>query len=240
MIKIKKKIIKITKKNSHIIDPIFTIIKDNLFLHPYKTINDILCYLNKEKKNIIIKNTILAALSGLNPIPAVDIVTYYIIEKKLKKELSQLYHFNSEKNVFMENKEKNKKQDKKEIEEANIEKNKVDVKAQSLVNATKGIPPVKFGVEIIDIINDAKNVKAVKNISDVFVNGLKSTLIFMAIGSLIGGVLNVGIIIYVGNKLSNLYEKYLIEDNGVEFIKAAINDYNNGINYFKNKAGIKD
>jgi biotin synthase-related radical SAM superfamily protein len=140
----------------------------------------------------------------------------------------------------MENKEKNKKQDKKEIEEANIEKNKVDVKAQSLVNATKGIPPVKFGVEIIDIINDAKNVKAVKNISDVFVNGLKSTLIFMAIGSLIGGAINMAIIIYEGKKLSNICEKYLIEDNGVEFIKAAINDYNNGINYFKNKAGIKD
>ena len=141
----------------------------------------------------------------------------------------------------MENKEKNKKQDKKEIEEANLEKNKVEVKAQSIVvNTGKGIAPVKLGVEIADIINDAKNVKAVKNISDVFVNGLKSTLIFMAIGSLIGGALNMGIIIYEGKKLSNIYEKYLIEDNGVEFIKAAINDYNNGINYFKNKAGIKD
>ena len=237
----KEKDNKNNKKNSHIIDPIFTIIKDNLFLHPYKTINDILCYLNKEKKNIIIKNTILAALSGLNPIPAVDIVTYYIIEKKLKKELAQLYHFNLEKNVFMENKEKNKKQDKKEIEEANLEKNKVEVKAQSIVvNTGKGIAPVKLGVEIADIINDAKNVKAVKNISDVFVNGLKSTLIFMAIGSLIGGAINMAIIIYEGKKLSNICEKYLIEDNGVEFIKAAINDYNNGINYFKNKAGIKD
>jgi hypothetical protein len=38
------------KKNSHIIHPIFNIIKDNLFLHPYKKINDILIYLNKEKK----------------------------------------------------------------------------------------------------------------------------------------------------------------------------------------------
>jgi hypothetical protein len=196
--------------------------------------------LDREKKNIIIKNTIFAALSGLNPIPMLDIGTYYIIEKKLKKELSQLYHFNSEKNVFMENKEKNKNHDKKEIEDANIEKNTVGVKSQGIANTLKGISPVKFGVEIADIINDAKNLKAVKNVSDVFVNGLKSTLIFMAIGSLIGGVLNVGIIIYVGNKLSNLYEKYLIEDNGVEFIKAAINDYNNGIDYFKKKAEIKD
>ena len=49
-----------------------------------------------------------------------------------------------------------------------------------------------------------------------------------------------GIIIYVGNRLSNLYEKYLIEDNGIGFIKSAINDYNNGINYFKQKAEIKD
>ena len=50
------------KKNSHIIHPIFTIIKDNLFLHPYKKINDILIYLNKEKKKNIKKNAILTTI----------------------------------------------------------------------------------------------------------------------------------------------------------------------------------
>ena len=236
----KKKSKENNKKNSQIIHPIFTIIKDNLFLHPYKTINDILCYLDKEKKSIITKYSILATLSGINPVPIIDIGTYYIIEKKLKKDLAQLYHFNLDKNIFMDDKEKNKKHNKNEIEEANKEKNKGDVKVQLIVDATKGIAPVKFGIELADIINDAKNIGFIKNFMEAFANGLKSTILFMAIGCFLGGAINMGIIIYIGTKLSNFYEKYLLEDNGVEFIKTAINDYNNGIVYFKQKAEIKD
>jgi hypothetical protein len=140
----------------------------------------------------------------------------------------------------MDNKEKNKKHDKNEIKEANLEKNTVGVKIQGIVDTGRGIAPIKFGIELADIINEAKNINTIKNFMETFINGLKSTIIFMAIGSLIGGALNMGIIIYVGNRLSNLYEKYLIEDNGIGFIKSAINDYNNGINYFKQKAEIKD
>ena len=196
--------------------------------------------MDKEKKSIITKYSILATLSGINPLPLIDIGTYYIIEKKLKKDLAQLYHFNLDKNIFMDDKEKNKKHNKNEIEEANKEKNKGDVKVQAIVDATKGIAPVKFGIELADIINDAKNIGFIKNFMEAFTNGLKSTILFMAIGCFIGGAINMGIIIYEGIKLSNFYEKYLLEDNGVEFIKTAINDYNNGIAYFKQKAEIKD
>ena len=225
------------KKNNHIIHPIFTLIKDNLFLHPYKTINDILCYLNKEKKSIITKNAFFGALSGMIPLPLVDFGVYYYIEKKLKKELAQLYHFNLEKNVFMDNKGKSKK----DIENANEEKNKINAKAEGAVNAGKGISNgIKVTIEVADITKDSRYIGTVKNFLEAFIDGCKSSIIFFAVGCLIGGILNVGIIIYVGNKFSEYLENCLIEDNGVEFIKGAINDYNNGINYFKQKAEIKD
>ena len=86
--------------------PIYSIIKDNYFLHSYKTINDILNFINKEKKSIIIKNAVYACLSGINPIPFVDIGTFYLLEKNLKKELSSLYHFDIKKNAFFSDSQK--------------------------------------------------------------------------------------------------------------------------------------
>ena len=51
--------------------------------------------------------------------------------------------------------------------------------------------------------------------------------------------MNLGLILYIGISFSNKCENILIDDNGVEFLKGAINDYNNAINYFKRKAEVK-
>ena len=217
--------------------PIYTIIKDNLFLGPYKTINDILCYINYEKKWIISRNAFYAALSGANPIPFVDIGTYYLVEKKLKKELAKLYHFDLEKNILMNDKRTISKEDINKIEEANKEKNEVHVKSQGIVNTGKGtFQGIKIGIEIADIVHDASYINSFKNAITAFANGCKSSILFFAIGSLIGGILNVGLIIYQGNRFSKYFEENLIEDNGVNFLTEASNDYNNAINFFKKRA----
>ena len=43
-------------------------------------------YVNLEKKWIITRYAFYSFLSGINPIPLVDIGTYYLVEKKLKIE----------------------------------------------------------------------------------------------------------------------------------------------------------
>ena len=213
--------------------PIFTLIKNNLFLHPYKTINDIIYYIEKEKKWIIAKNVLYASLSGFDPIPFVDIGTYFLVEKNLKKELAELYHFDLSKNIFLNDKlkvnntnldlnkiEKEKKRNNEDIIEVNKEKNEVKAKSQVIVNSGKGIAQsVKVGISIADVVRDVTYINTFKNAMNAFLTGCKSSIIFTAVGSLIGGVLNAGIIIYIGKIFSDYFEQNLIDDNGENFLK---------------------
>ena len=160
-----------------------------------------------------------------------------MIEKKLKKELAKLYRFDLEKNILMNDKRTISKEDINKIEEANKEKNEVHVKSQGFMNTGKGIGQgIKVGIEIVDIVHDASYIHSFKNAITAFVNGCKSSILLFAIGSLIGGLLNVGLIIYQGNRFSKYFEENLIEDNGVTFLIEASNDYNDAINFFKKKA----
>ena len=220
--------------------PIYTIIKDNYFLHPYKTINDILCYTKGQKKSIIIKNAILACLSGMNPIPFVDIGTYYLIEKKLKRELSSLYHFDIKKNIFFNDSQKKNEENNKIKDEANKEKDEVGIKAQIGINCGRGISQgVKIGIEIADVVHDISYINNIKNILTAFINGCKSSIIFTGIGMVIGGGFNFGLILYVGNYFSNFFEEELKKDNGEKFLLNAIKDFNQAIKSFsENKISI--
>ena len=77
-----------SQDNNNIIDnddfntyPIYSIIKDNLFLGSYKTISDILSSIKSDKKWIITKNCFYSALSGL------DKFLLLFNKKNLKNEL---------------------------------------------------------------------------------------------------------------------------------------------------------
>ena len=129
-----------SQDNNNIIDnddfntyPIYSIIKDNLFLGSYKTIRDILSSIKSDKKWIITKNCFYSALSGLDPIPFVDIGTYYLIEKNLKNELASLYHFNIKENIFL-NEEINNEEEIKKNNEANDEKDNIHLKVTTNYN----------------------------------------------------------------------------------------------------------
>ena len=217
-------------ENKIILHPIYTIIKNSIFLKSFKTINDILSYVNQEKKWIIARNTFYAFLSGINPIPFVDLGTYYLVEKHLKIELAKLYHFDLEKNLFLIDDYKNK-----EIinmnKNANKDKN-VEVKTQGVSNIGKGaFEGLGIGIKITS---------NVQNIGKAFIDSLKTSILFTSIGCLLGGVINAGIIIYVGNKFSEYFEKNLTQDKGVKFLIDAAKDYNDAISYFEQKAKIKD
>ena len=206
--------------------PIYSIIKDNYFLHSYKTIKDILNYTNKEKKSIIIKNGIYACLSGLNPIPFVDIGTYYLIEKNLKRELSSLYHFDIKNNIFFNDSLKKNESHNNKIYEANKEKTQVKVKTQTFLDGGRTIlQSYQIGKKISDL-------NSIKNLLTVFVNGCKSSILFSGIGMLISGSFNFGIILYVGNKYSKLFENELTKDNGERFLLNASRDFNDAIESF--------
>ena len=216
--------------NEIILHPIYTIIKNSIFLQSFKTINDILSYVNLEKKWIIARYAFYSFLSGINPIPLVDVGTYYLVEKKLKNELAKLYHFDLKKNSFLVDNYKNK-----EIINMNNNANKdkkVGVKAQGIANVGKG------AVEGIGIGTKIGN--NVKNFGEAFANSLKSSILFTSIGCLIGGALNIGMIIYNGKKFSEYFEKNLTQDRGVEFLINAAKDFNDAISYFEKKAKIKD
>ena len=215
--------------NEIILHPIYTIIKNSIFLQSFKTINDIMSYVNLEKKWIITRYAFYSFLSGINPIPLVDIGTYYLVEKKLKIELAKLYHFDLKKNSFLVDNYKNK-----EIINLNNTANKdkkVGVKTQGISNIGKG------AVEGLGI---AKTANSVKNFGGAFVNSLKSSIIFASIGCLIGGALNIGIITYVGSKFSEYFEKNITQDKGVKFLINAAKDFNDAIGYFEQKAKAKD
>ena len=217
-------------ENKIILHPIYTIIKNNIFLKSFKTINDILSYVNQEKKWIIARYTFYAFLSGINPVPFVDLGTYYLVEKRMKIELAKLYQFDLEKNLFLVDYYNNK-----EIinmnKNANIDKN-VEVKTQGVSNIGKGtVEGIEIGIKISNNI---------KNIGEAFINSLKSSFLFTIIGCLIGGAINVGIIIYYGNKFSEYFEKNLTQDRGVKFLMDAAKDYNDAIHYFEKKSKIKD
>ena len=223
--------------NTH---PIYSIIKDNLFLGSYKTIRDILSLVKSEKKWIISKNCFYAALSGLDPIPFVDIGTYYLIEKNLKKELASLYHFNLEENNFL-NEEINNEEEIKKNKERNDEKDNVHLKGIIGCNSTKTIVQgIKVGKNIKEIVNDAKYVNNLKNAINAFVNGCKSSIIFISVGLIVGGIFNVGLIIYEGNLFSNDFENALKKDGGNNYLESAAKSYNKAIKSFKDLAEIND
>jgi len=189
-----------------------------------------LSYVNQEKKWIIARYTFYAFLSGINPVPFVDLGTYYLVEKRMKIELAKLYQFDLEKNLFLVDYYNNK-----EIinmnKNANNDKN-VEVKTQGISNFGKGtVEGIEIGIKISNNI---------KNIGEAFINSLKSSFLFTIIGCLIGGAINVGIIIYYGNKFSEYFEKNLTQDRGVKFLMDAAKDYNDAIHYFEKKSKIKD
>ena len=221
-----------TNENS---SPIYTLIKDNYFLHTYKSINDILCYVQSQRNNIIIKNAMLAGLFGMNPFPLVDIGTYYLIEKKLKRELASLYHFDIKKNDFLNdslkmNDEKTKKKNK--------EKNSVGVKTQTAVNIARGVGETKLAFNIVQIAKDINYVKNIKNFFNAIINFSKASLIFTGIGIVIGAGVNAGFIVYEGKKFSDYFEEELKKNNGEEFLKNVILDFNFAINSFNQKKKI--
>ena len=230
----------INEENDFSTAPIYYIIKDNLFLGQYKTIRDILSSIKSEKKIIISKNCLWGGLSGLNPIPFVDIGTYYLIEKNMKKELAALYHFNLEDNVFL-NEEIGNNKEKENNEKANDEKDNIHLKTSTIYNSGKGvIQGVKIGLEITDLVHDINYVNNLKNIINTFINGCKSSLLFIVVGCLIGGIINVGLIIYEGNLFSDFFEKALIKDGGEDYLIGAAKSYNKAIKSFKDLAEIND
>lgn len=89
-------LIKSLKNSSHI----YRLIENNLFLENFTSINDILKSINSEKNKIIAKNAFYATLSGINPIPLVDIGTFILVEKHLREELANLYKINISKEFF--------------------------------------------------------------------------------------------------------------------------------------------
>ena len=216
--------------NEIILHPIYTIIKNSIFLQSFKTINDIMSYINLEKKWIITRYAFYSFLSGINPIPLVDVGTYYLVEKKLKIELAKLYHFDLKKNSFLVDNYKDK-EIKKMNDIANKDK-KVEVRTQGFSNIGKGAVE-GFGIGI-------KMCNNFKNFGEAFVNGLKSSILFTSIGCLIGGALNIGIITYVGSKFSEYFEKNLSQDRGVQFLTNAAEDFNGAISYFEKKSNIKE
>jgi hypothetical protein len=220
--------------------PIYSIIKDNLFLGSYKTIRDILSSVKYEKKWIISKNCFYAALSGLDPIPFVDIGTYYLIEKNLKNELASLYHFNIKENIFL-NEEINNEEEIKKNNEANDEKDNIHLKATTGYNSIKPIVQgINVGKNIKVIVQEAKYVNSFKNAINAFVNGCKSSILFFAIGSIVGGIFNVGLIIYEGNLFANFFENALKKDGGKNYLEAAAKSYNKAIKSFRDLAEIND
>ena len=141
-----------------------------------------------------------------------DIGTYYLVEKNLKKELAALYHFNLKENMFL-NEEINNKQEIENNYKANDEKDNIHLKVSTIFNTTKGaIQGGKVAKEIVDLLHDLNYIKNLKSIINIFVNGCKSSLIFFVFGSVIGGIINVGLIIYVGNLFSGFFEKTLTKD----------------------------
>jgi GTP-binding protein EngB required for normal cell division len=218
--------------NNNNINPIYFIIKDNLFLKKYRTIKDIFESLQWDKKLIIAKNAFYAGLSGINPIPLIDIGTYYLIEKNLKTELARLYQFDIDKNVFL-----NEKYNKNEIEKNKEINNKIENPELGLVVTYNSTKILSSG---ISFINDLKNITNIKIIIDEFVNVCRSSLILYFVGNVIGGAFNVGLIIYEGNLFANFFENELRKDQGVNYLINAAKSYNKAIKSFKDLAQIED
>ena len=218
--------------NNNNINPIYFIIKDNLFLKKYRTIKDIFESLQWDKKLIIAKNAFYAGLSGINPIPLIDIGTYYLIEKNLKTELARLYQFDIDKNVFL-----NEKYNKNEIEKNKEINNKIENSELGLVIINNS---TKIFASGISLINDLKNITNIKIIIDGFVNVCRSSLILYFVGNVIGGAFNVGLIIYEGNLFANFFENELRKDQGVNYLINAAKSYNKAIKSFKDLAQIED
>lgn len=158
----------------------------------------------------------------------------------MKKELAALYHFNLEDNVFL-NEEIGNNKEKENNEKANDEKDNIHLKTSTIYNSGKGvIQGVKIGVEIADLVHDINYVNNLKNIINTFINGCKSSLLFIVVGCLIGGIINVGLIIYEGNLFSDFFEKALIKDGGEDYLIGAAKSYNKAIKSFKDLAEIND
>ena len=122
----------------------------------------------------------------------------------MKEELASLYHFNIKENIFL-NEEINNEEEIKKNNEANDEKDNIHLKATTGYNSIK---PIVQGINVGKVIvQDAKYVNSFKNAINAFVNGCKSSILFFAIGSIVGGIFNVGLIIYEGNLFVNCFEK---------------------------------
>ncbi len=264
---------------------IYSAVSNNLFLSCYSKKEDILNSINQEKKKIILANAFYAVLSGINPIPFVDFGTYYLIEKKLKRELGRLYLFDIDKNKFLnysfnqsidkgkeiiENEEMNnigdntivdkdikldKKNNKKYIEINNIEpilktKDEQSEKSGDINNIEKKDEEKELNkIRNEKIRCDSKKVIApnffkttiqgaslpfFKNTIISFVNICKSSILLAVIGSLIGGVVGAGFIIYEGYSFCKYFENYLKDDGGKEYITKSAENYNKIIESIKN------
>lgn len=91
---------------------------------------------------------------------------------------------------------------------------------------------IKIGVKISNIVHNANYINNIKNIFNAFINGCKSSILLTGIGMLVGGSLNFGLIIYIGNYLSKLFEDELKKDNGENFLLNASKDFNKAIESF--------
>ena len=158
----------------------------------------------------------------------------------MKKELASLYHFNLEENNFL-NEEINNEEEIKKNNKVNDEKDNVHLKVTIGYNSTKTIiQGISLGKNIKEIVKDAKYVNNIKNAIEAFVNGCKSSIIFIGVGSILGGIFNIGLIIYEGYLFSNFFENALKKDGGNNYLESAAKSYNKAIKSFKDLAEIND
>ena len=220
---------------------IYMVLKDNLFLGSYTKTEDILNSIKLEKRKIIAANAFYAALSGIDPVPFVDFGTYYLIEKKLKRELGRLYLFDIDKNSFLNYSYNQTIKSENEIKENNDDKSISSKKGnkEKEYNLKKNIPGsvIKTGLQggkiTYEFIQLTKSASFINKAILTFANACKSSIILAIVGSAIGGILGAGMIIYEGNIFCKISENYLEKDRGKEYLTKAASNYNKAIDSIK-------
>ena len=117
--------------------------------------------------------------------------------KKFKKELTSLYNFNLKENIFLNEKLNNEKEIKKN-NESNEEKDNINLKITTGYNSIKQIVQgIKIGKNIPSIVKEESFINALKIVC-------KSSMFFY-IGIIVGGIVNVDLIIYEGNLFTDYF-----------------------------------
>lgn len=221
---------------------IYSALNGNLFLGSFSKTEDILNSIKLEKRKIIAANAFYAVLSGINPIPFVDFGTYYLIEKKLKRELGRLYLFDIDKNNFLNYSYNQTIESENKIEKNNDDKSIKNGNKKKEYNFNNNIPGsvIKTGLqggkvsyEVIQLTKSTSFINSFKNAILTFGNACKSSIILAIVGSVIGGVLGAGMIIYEGNKFCELCEYYLKKDDGEGYLIESSKNYNKAIDSIK-------